>query len=144
MKQENSSGAVIYLKDPETSKILYLVLHYTACHWDFPKGKLEAGEDNRTAALREIKEETGLAVDLDKGFEQIISYYYKDKAGNTISKKVVFFTAESTIKDVTLSHEHLYYKWLELKEAIKQLTFPNSRQLLQMADQFIQSRRQAQ
>ena len=28
--------------------------------WDLPKGKLEEGEDFQTAALREVKEETGL------------------------------------------------------------------------------------
>ena len=28
--------------------------------WDFPKGKVEAGEDWQTAALREVQEETGL------------------------------------------------------------------------------------
>ena len=28
--------------------------------WDFPKGKVEAGEDWKTAAVREVEEETGL------------------------------------------------------------------------------------
>ena len=28
--------------------------------WDFPKGKVEAGEDWETAAVREVEEETGL------------------------------------------------------------------------------------
>lgn len=35
--------------------------------WDFPKGKVEAGEDWETAALREVEEETGLQqITLDK------------------------------------------------------------------------------
>lgn len=29
-------------------------------YWDFPKGKVEAGEDWETAAVREVEEETGL------------------------------------------------------------------------------------
>jgi len=28
--------------------------------WDFPKGKLESGENNKNAALREVQEETGV------------------------------------------------------------------------------------
>jgi ADP-ribose pyrophosphatase YjhB (NUDIX family) len=36
-----------------------LMIHRLGC-WDFPKGKVEAGEDWPTAALREVEEETGL------------------------------------------------------------------------------------
>jgi len=32
-------------------------------HWDIPKGKMEEDEDYRTAALRELEEETGLKPD---------------------------------------------------------------------------------
>lgn len=36
-----------------------LMIHRLGC-WDFPKGKVEAGEEWETAALREVEEETGL------------------------------------------------------------------------------------
>lgn len=36
-----------------------LMIHRLGC-WDFPKGKVEAGEDWEMAALREVTEETGL------------------------------------------------------------------------------------
>ena len=36
-----------------------LMIHRLGC-WDFPKGKVEDGEDWETAALREVEEETGL------------------------------------------------------------------------------------
>jgi 8-oxo-dGTP pyrophosphatase MutT (NUDIX family) len=32
--------------------------------WSLPKGKLDPGEDHRRAAVREVREETGVAVDL--------------------------------------------------------------------------------
>ncbi|MBO7199710.1 MAG: NUDIX hydrolase [Alistipes sp.] len=31
--------------------------------WDLPKGHIEAGEDSRTAALREVREETGITAE---------------------------------------------------------------------------------
>lgn len=42
MPVEKSAGAVIFRK--EEGKIYYLLLHYQARHWDFPKGHLEKGE----------------------------------------------------------------------------------------------------
>ena len=38
----------------------FLLLHHTVGHWDFPKGNIEAGEDELETARREIFEETGI------------------------------------------------------------------------------------
>jgi bis(5'-nucleosidyl)-tetraphosphatase len=138
MKNEFSAGAVIYRINPETKTREYLILHYGAGHWDFAKGKLEKGETPQQAAVREAKEETDLSITLDKDFEQSISYFYKDKDGNLVAKKVVFFLAKVDPKtEVTLSYEHVYYKWLPYEDATKQLSFTNARQLLQLAEQHI-------
>lgn len=41
-----------------------LLCHVTgAKHWDLPKGKIDLGEEPITAAVRELREETGLIVD---------------------------------------------------------------------------------
>ena len=42
MPREKSAGAVIFRR--EDSKIYYLLLHYTARHWDLSKGHIEEGE----------------------------------------------------------------------------------------------------
>jgi bis(5'-nucleosidyl)-tetraphosphatase len=140
MKQEHSAGVVVYYKEKKTGHRLYLILHNAVGHWDFPKGKIEAGETTREAALRETKEETGLDVTLIDGFEQLISYYYKDRTGQLISKTVLFFTGEAFSQDVVLSREHLYFSWLSLEDALQAITFANGRQLLKMTDQFLQAR----
>ena len=139
MKQEISAGAVVYHVQKDTGLIEYLVLHYSAGHWDFPKGKIEDKETLQQAATREIKEETGLDVKLDTNFEQTLSYYFKDKTGVMISKTVTLFLCKVDTEEVKLSPEHIYYKWLIFEDALKQLSFANARQILQMAERYIHS-----
>lgn len=49
--------------------------------WSLPGGKIEAGETSREAALREIREETGLEVDL-AGLLDVHNAIIRDKAGH--------------------------------------------------------------
>ena len=39
MISEKSAGAILFVKEKEPR---YLLLHYEAGHWDFPKGHVEA------------------------------------------------------------------------------------------------------
>lgn len=53
MEHIYSAGIITYTTDNnETS---YLLLHYNAGHWDFPKGKMEPGETKQETALRELQ-----------------------------------------------------------------------------------------
>ncbi|MFH1332713.1 MAG: NUDIX domain-containing protein, partial [archaeon] len=54
MIKEKSAGVIVYNNGE------FLILQYTAGHWDFPKGHIEKGETERETALRELKEETGI------------------------------------------------------------------------------------
>jgi bis(5'-nucleosidyl)-tetraphosphatase len=138
MKEEHSAGVVLFIEKPvnEELKRFYLILNYRKGHWDLPKGKLEPGETNIQAAERELKEETGLTADIYPDFEHSLSYFFKDK-GELIHKTVTFFVGKAHSEDVTLSPEHLYYKWLLLKDALREVTYINARQMLSMADQYI-------
>ena len=59
-----SSGVIIAQRRTEESEIELLCLR---CYnnWDFPKGEIEATEDEKDTAIREVKEETDLDVDVD-------------------------------------------------------------------------------
>jgi len=133
---ERSAGAVIFNADgPEPE---YLLLHYGAGHWDFPKGNIEAGETERQTAIREIREETGITdLTFIEGFRQVVSYRYR-KGKRLVTKEVALFLAQTRAKDVVISHEHTGYAWRKYDDAMKQLTFKNAKNLLAAARAFMQ------
>lgn len=137
MPIEKSAGAVIFRKEKDT--IEYLLLHYQAGHWDFPKGNIEKGEKPEDTAKREIFEETGIKdIEFVPDFKQTLKYFYKRKKKN-IFKIVTFFLAPTRTRKVKISWEHIGYKWLPYNQALKQLTFDNAKEILKKANQLLLS-----
>ena len=135
MPQEKSCGAVIFKRSKEGIK--YLLLHYGAGHWDFPKGAQEKNEKEEQTAAREIKEETGIEdIEFADNFRETIKYFYK-KGEDTVYKEVIFFIAQSATDGVVLSNEHIGYAWLSYEHAYKKLTFNNSKELLEKVDKLL-------
>ena len=136
MPTEKSCGAVVFKRSKDGIK--YLILHYEAGHWDFPKGNQEKNEKGEQTASREIKEETGIEnIEFVDGFRETVKYFYK-KGEETIYKEVVFFLAESATEHVELSKEHIGYAWMNYEHAEKKLTFNNAKDLLTKANQSLQ------
>ncbi|MCX6708617.1 MAG: NUDIX domain-containing protein [Candidatus Woesearchaeota archaeon] len=129
--QEKSAG-IIVVNDGK-----FLLLLYDAGHWDFPKGHIEKDESSEQAALRELKEETGIsdAVILP-GFSENIHYFFK-KEGKLISKEVVFFAARTKTFDVKLSFEHKDFIWLPFNDALAKLTYKNAKEVLRKAEEHV-------
>lgn len=136
MIQETSAGAVIFYEDMHDSR-MFLVLHYPAGHWDFPKGALERGETEVQAAKREIFEETGLKIDeFYPDFRRKIDYQYRRQDGLS-HKSVIFFLARSDTQKVRISFEHSGFDWLSFDQAMHRLTFENARGILKEANELI-------
>ena len=118
----------------------YLLLHYTAGHWDFPKGNIEAGETEKQAATREIREETGITdIEFLDGFRMKIEYKYR-QGKKLVRKQVVLYLAQTHTRQVILSYEHIGFAWRKFDEAIQQLTFRNATNLLSAAKEYLQQR----
>lgn len=134
MKREFSAGIIVFFQNSTGRE--YLILNYPKGHWDLPKGKMELNETKLETAQRELKEETNLEAEILPGFEETLSYIFRGTQG-LIDKEVTFFVGKVKTKTVILSEEHLDFKWLALDEAINLLTFQNARNILSLADKFI-------
>jgi len=114
---------------------LQIVVVHRPVHqdWSFPKGKLEAGETFELAALREVREETGMSCRLvrfvghteyvdRKGRPKAVAYWVMGAVGG-------FFTPNAEVDEL---------RWLTLDGASRLLSYPRDQELvavLMAADQ---------
>jgi 8-oxo-dGTP pyrophosphatase MutT (NUDIX family) len=135
---EKSCGAVVYINNQDKTR--YLLLNYTAGHWDFVKGNVEQGETERQTVTRELQEETSITqAEFIDNFRESINYFYR-RQGLTINKEVVFFIIESQSDKVQISFEHIGYAWLDYQHTLDKLSFKNSKDVLIKAHEYLQKK----
>ena len=140
VRKERSAGFVVFTEQ-EDGKRLYLLLHYPSGRWDFPKGHVEEGESEIGAALRELREETGLTdVEVVFGFRKEISYFFTE-AGERVLKTVVYYLCRSKTTEIKLSYEHKGYEWLSYEAALSKIKFRTSKEVLEAAEKFLAAQR---
>lgn len=87
---------------------------------DFPGGKIKKGEDNLNQALkREVKEETGLEIEVGDAFTTWMIKFPPDHR-NQGKVFLVGYLCKYVSGEVKLSHEHSGYRWVN-KNNYKQL-----------------------
>jgi bis(5'-nucleosidyl)-tetraphosphatase len=131
-RNQRSAGFVIFRRTA-SGETEFLLLDYGR-HWDFTKGHVEKGEDDLTAAIRELKEETFLEDPVSvPGFQHEIRYYFRDRKQQLVHKTVIYFLAEVGQGKIHLSDEHVGYAYLPFEEALQRLTYASSREILRVA-----------
>lgn len=142
-KREVSSGIVVFRKFDDGPRFLLL---YRGNHrWSFPRGKMEEGERSFAAALREVKEETGLSRSDLKfiGYFKAYENFLFIRNGQKVFKTVILYLAESAKNYIRLSPEHKGYGWFSCREALRffpQDRYFDSRQVLKRANDYIVGR----
>jgi 8-oxo-dGTP pyrophosphatase MutT (NUDIX family) len=139
-RAERSAGFLIFHRRPGTPNDLRFLLLDYGRHWDFAKGHVHRGESDYDAAVRELREETGITgVTPVPGFQQEIVYFFRSGRHGLIRKTVVFFLAEVAKTDVILSEEHVGFEFLAFEQALKRATFAAAKELLRAAQTHLTS-----
>lgn len=135
MKREKSCGAVIYCE--AGGRRVYLIERMRQGHLSLCKGHVERNETERETALREIREETALTVEIRGGFRETTEY--SPRPGRW--KTVVFFLARADSLDVLPQPEEVAeLLWLPFGEAADALTFESDREVLRRAEALLAER----
>ena len=133
LKYEKSCGAIVYRKKQDEIEILVLKHRYGG-HWSFPKGHVEGNETEHETALREVKEETGLDIQLIDGFRHSVEYYPRP---NT-KKQVVYFLGYAQDDTTKRQEEEISeIRWIPLRSAQREVTFKNDKNLISQAKEFL-------
>jgi dATP pyrophosphohydrolase len=89
--------------------------------WQPVTGKIREGEKAWQAALRELKEETGITPDRFYSAEFIEKFYELNMEIIALSPAFMGFVESDP--DIKLSHEHRQFAWVSVDEAIEKVVF---------------------
>ncbi len=92
MKIELLAGAVVY---SHHKKELYIgLVHDVFGYWTLPKGRIEQGENEEQCAMREIKEEIGVTINIVEKLGENEYIANKPEVGKML-KKVIYYLAQA-------------------------------------------------
>jgi 8-oxo-dGTP pyrophosphatase MutT (NUDIX family) len=124
-KQVLAAGAVLWRPHEDTGQPRIAVIHRPRYDdWSLPKGKLDEGEIEPAAAVREIREETGQLAYLGRRLG-VVSYPIPGGV-----KIVRYWAARACGGEFVAGEEADEVRWLSVSEAKKRLSYPSDRKML--------------
>ena len=123
-----AAGGLVVRKGVNGGEIL--IVHRPAYgDWSFPKGKLETGEREEDAAVREVEEETGLRCRLERA---VATTRYRDARGRP--KTVRYWLMTPVGGRLAAANEIDDARFVPVAEAHDLLTYERDRELLDRLD----------
>ncbi len=130
---ESSCGAIVYRIINGETRFL-LIKNKRSANWGFPKGHMERGENEKETAYREVLEEAGIHIRFLPDFRFRSEYSIQGR----IEKQVVIFLATTDDTTTIIQKEEIEeYLWLKFDKAMNSLKFPNDKQMLRKANEYL-------
>ena len=107
--------------------------------WALPKGTPAAGETLEETAVRETREETGLAVEVEEPIQSIVYFFVRGRT--RFHKTVHFFLMRPTGGNLD-EHDHEFdeARWVQMEEALQLMTHATERSVVERAAGLLASR----
>ncbi len=134
MAKDYSTGVIVFRRFPRSEK--FLLIKHRKGHWAFPKGHRESGEKKIEAALRELKEETGIKNIrlLSKKVLISESYTFINGSNKEINKRVDYFIGEAKSDKIKIDNKEIIkFRWCTYNAALKIITFKQTKNTLKKA-----------
>ena len=122
----------------ENNENYYLIIKSINGDVGFPKGHTEVGESEIVTAIRELKEETNVEVEVIHNFREQIEYPLK-RIPQTIKQSVYFLGRCISDEIVCQASEIKEARFLSYNDAISVLTFEETKRILSDAERFIRN-----
>jgi 8-oxo-dGTP pyrophosphatase MutT (NUDIX family) len=110
--------------------------------WTIPKGHVEPGESSETAAVREVREETGLEAEIERKLGDVTYWYARrDAEGRPVRifKRVRFFLMRARGgRFADRDAEMDAVRWFSLEEAERAAAFESERALIRQAREVLE------
>lgn len=138
-KEQVSAGGVAYRRRGQRIEVALINVGEEG-RWQLPKGLVGRGESPEEAALREVREETGLACEVVAPLETIEYWYFSKGRGARVRfhKRVHFFLMRYKRGDVADHDSEVNEaRWFEIGEAARALAFKGEREVLGRAREMI-------
>lgn len=135
MTREFSAGGIVFNNE---GKVL-VTQNSSNLYWGFPKGKIDKGQSSKEAALREVKEEGGVEVEIIAKIGES-KYVYTNKEKQKVFKVVVYFLMKYLSGDIK-DHdwEVSDISWFTPEQAKERLSFAQDKHLLQKALDYLKT-----
>lgn len=131
-REEVSAGGIVFRRTPHGLR--YLLIRDSYKNWGFPKGHLEHAESPGDAALREVREETGLHHLAMHSPVDVIDWNFRFR-GRLVHKVCHFYLIEAESGQARpLRKEGITAcAWLSFEEAVTRVSYENARHVLACA-----------
>lgn len=125
------AGGIVVRFEDKRPKYLLVRSSTDPSRWIFPKGHIKPGESPEVAALREVREETGIKADI------LSTLCESNFTKETERVCVLYFVMRYRESDYALEDREV--KWCGYEEAILTLSFDDAREVLKKTNEFLRS-----